>query len=305
MKGAARALVWFKRSAQQGHAIAQFQVALAYDRGIGVKADKPQAILWYKKSAQQNWTCPDDNHHHNGFRPAQSNLAAMYYCGRGVPVDKPQAKLLWEKAAQQGHVASIYELAGLCRDDTEDARGEWNSEAAQLFKKAADLGHAGAMKELALQADVDRDYAEGLHWWTELAESLAMKGGANAVHVAMKLAAHVAMRDVALASLWVQKAKDEGFEDETMVACAHGIEYGFQQFCTKWAAGIISLSLGKLETHEPGTLPQSHDCCSIERVASNLVGAHECMPPAEHVCSFLLLRVKLSPLFTHHQLRPL
>ncbi|GHT40295.1 hypothetical protein AGMMS49921_01440 [Endomicrobiia bacterium] len=44
---------WFKKSAEQGNAKAQYNLGLMYDKGEGVKQDYKEAVDWYKKAALQ------------------------------------------------------------------------------------------------------------------------------------------------------------------------------------------------------------------------------------------------------------
>jgi len=71
--------------AEQGHAIAQFNLALLYHSGLGVDLDEAKAVSWYKKSAK------------NGYYKAQEYLAVGYREGWfGLPKDSKQASY-WEK----------------------------------------------------------------------------------------------------------------------------------------------------------------------------------------------------------------
>ena len=71
--------------AEQGHAIAQFNLALLYHSGLGVDLDEARAVSWYKKSAK------------NGYYKAQEYLAVGYREGWfGLPKDSKQASY-WEK----------------------------------------------------------------------------------------------------------------------------------------------------------------------------------------------------------------
>jgi TPR repeat protein len=71
--------------AEQGHAIAQFNLALLYHSGLGVDLDEARAVDWYKKSAS------------NGYYRAQEYLAVGYREGWfGLPKDSKQASY-WEK----------------------------------------------------------------------------------------------------------------------------------------------------------------------------------------------------------------
>jgi len=66
-------------SAEKGDAKAQYNLALIYDRGIGVKNDDSKALKWYRLAAEQ------------GYAEAQYNLGMMYYFGKGVDQDNIKA----------------------------------------------------------------------------------------------------------------------------------------------------------------------------------------------------------------------
>jgi TPR repeat protein len=44
---------WYRLAAAQGHAVAQFNLALLYVHGQGVEQDYVQAYLWFSLSAEQ------------------------------------------------------------------------------------------------------------------------------------------------------------------------------------------------------------------------------------------------------------
>jgi TPR repeat protein len=44
---------WYKKAAEQGHAVAQFNLGICYDNGNGVKKDREEAARWFKKAADQ------------------------------------------------------------------------------------------------------------------------------------------------------------------------------------------------------------------------------------------------------------
>jgi len=72
--------------AAQGHAIAQFNLALLYHRGLGVKPDEAKAVSLYHQSAE------------NGYHKAQEFLAVGYREGWfGLPVDLKKANYWQQK----------------------------------------------------------------------------------------------------------------------------------------------------------------------------------------------------------------
>lgn len=86
----AKAFEWWQKSAHQGHAVAQSNLGVMYDKGHGVRQDYQKAIEWYTKSANQ------------GYAEAQFNLGAMYYNGHGVRQNKSTAKRYFGQACDHG-----------------------------------------------------------------------------------------------------------------------------------------------------------------------------------------------------------
>lgn len=84
--------------AEQGHADAQFNVALMYDNGWGVAQDPQHAANWYFKAAQQ------------GYVQAQFNLGVAYSFGEGVPHDDREAVKWYRRAAEQGNADAQHGL---------------------------------------------------------------------------------------------------------------------------------------------------------------------------------------------------
>ena len=48
------ALIWFKKSSDQGFAEAQYNLASMYENGVGTIKNLNKAIFWYRKAAGQN-----------------------------------------------------------------------------------------------------------------------------------------------------------------------------------------------------------------------------------------------------------
>jgi hypothetical protein len=69
------AVQWYRRAADQGDAVAQFNLGVRYDNGQGVPQNYEEAARWYRLAAQQ------------GQARAQSNLGVLYANGQGVPKD--------------------------------------------------------------------------------------------------------------------------------------------------------------------------------------------------------------------------
>jgi TPR repeat protein len=88
-------------NAEQGEAIAQFNLGYIYEKGYGITQDYTEALKWYRKSAEQ------------GDASAQFSLGYMYEKGRGVPASHKKAIEWYRKAAAQGDEEAINRLKAL------------------------------------------------------------------------------------------------------------------------------------------------------------------------------------------------
>ena len=85
------AVKWFRRAAEQGHAMAQNNLGFMYEKGRGVTQNYPEALQWYRRAAEQ------------GHADAQNNLGAMYANGHGVTVNRVLAHALYNLAKSLGN----------------------------------------------------------------------------------------------------------------------------------------------------------------------------------------------------------
>jgi TPR repeat protein len=121
------ALQLYRPHAEQGLAVAQFNVGLMYDMGQGVLQNYSEAVKWYRLAADQGR--PDAQYQlghlyykhekyaeaakwfrlaaDQGRADAQSNLGAMYAEGEGGPQDFVQALKWFILAAAQNHNDAI------------------------------------------------------------------------------------------------------------------------------------------------------------------------------------------------------
>jgi TPR repeat protein len=84
--------------AEQGYAVAQYNLGLLYSNGQGVPKDDAQARQWYEKAANQ------------GHADAQVNLGRLYDYGRGVPQDYKMAVYWFRLSANQGNAMALTQL---------------------------------------------------------------------------------------------------------------------------------------------------------------------------------------------------
>ncbi len=97
----AEAFAWFQKAAEAGHADGQHRLAVAYAYGIATDQNLGEAIRWYRAAAEQ------------GHVESQYALGMSYHYGIGVEENIDEARQWYEKAAAQGHEKSIEEAATL------------------------------------------------------------------------------------------------------------------------------------------------------------------------------------------------
>jgi TPR repeat protein len=131
----------FKASAEQGNALAQFNLGFMYDNGLSIPRDYSEAAKWYCKAAEQ------------GHIDAQYHLGVMYAAGRGVKKDFAEAVKWYRKAAEHGHVDAQYHL-GVMYATGRGVRQDF-TEAAKWYRKAAEHGNVSAESQL------EKMYASG------------------------------------------------------------------------------------------------------------------------------------------------
>lgn len=97
----ATALAEFRRLAEEGNFVAQYNLGIMYANGQGVPRDLVEAATWFDKAAK------------GGDARAQFNLGNMYARGQGVPQDLSRAADWYAKAAEQGLADAQYGLGRL------------------------------------------------------------------------------------------------------------------------------------------------------------------------------------------------
>jgi TPR repeat protein len=100
-KNDAEAVKWFRKAADQGYAVGQYNLGIMYANGRGVERNDAEAVKWYKKAAEQ------DN------LDAMCNLGLMYEQKRaGFNLNSAGEAMAWyQKAADKGHAGAQYNLA--------------------------------------------------------------------------------------------------------------------------------------------------------------------------------------------------
>jgi TPR repeat protein len=148
------ALKWLRASSAQGNLDAEFLLGYLYEHGQGVPQDYAQAAENYRNAALQ------------GHSSAENNLASLHQHGQGVPKDMGKAFEWYLASAQHGNpvgqcnLATLYYLGAGTRRDYK--------EAAKWFRAAAVSGSAEAQNSLGVSyykgLGVALDYTEAARW---------------------------------------------------------------------------------------------------------------------------------------------
>ncbi|MEE8386995.1 MAG: tetratricopeptide repeat protein [Acidiferrobacterales bacterium] len=130
-----QALRIWRPMAEAGHTLAQYNLGVAYARGLGVERDVLVASSWWKRSALQ------------GNPDASYNLGLVYARGDGgIAPDMTRAAHWWQQAAIHGDAAAQFNLGMMY------ARGEGVQQdietAMHWWQLSADQGFNGAKKML-------------------------------------------------------------------------------------------------------------------------------------------------------------
>lgn len=123
--------------ANQGVPMAQYDLGVCYNNGLGVEQNPQTAAQWFFKAAQQ------------ADGDAQFALGRLYLEGRGVPQTDDAARKWFEVAAEHGHAASQNQMgylymSGSCGVEKNPMM------AMQWWLESAENGFPEAMFNLAL-----------------------------------------------------------------------------------------------------------------------------------------------------------
>ena len=142
-------------AARRGLAEAQFELGVAYDRGLGVTQNHATAAGWYQRAAEQ------------GLTDAQYNLATLYDEGLGTPRDLERARDWYMRAADAGEARAMNNLGYIYEKGLAGVRDYGN--AVVWYRRAAEQGLAIAQSNLAalhyLGRGVARDYEQSYRWY--------------------------------------------------------------------------------------------------------------------------------------------
>ncbi len=125
---------WFRKAAEQGHAVAQYNLGAMYYEGEGVVQSDNEAVKWFREAAEQ------------GLAEAQQDLGNLYYTGKVVVQSNNEAVKWYRKAAEQGFIDAQFCLGSMYYEGKGVVQS--NNDAAKWFRKAAEQGDVDAQNKL-------------------------------------------------------------------------------------------------------------------------------------------------------------
>ncbi|KAF9921931.1 hypothetical protein FBU30_008008 [Linnemannia zychae] len=202
---------WYHLSALQGIADAQFKVAQAYDRGIGVGMDETKAVEWLTRATNQ------------GLASAQYFLGVSYRDGRGVVQNFSKALECFLKAAEKGYLGAqielfkVYEYGWGVPQDRAKAT-EWCLKAAEQGDMSAQIRVAKAYEE---GIGVAIDHNKAITWYAKAAEK-GDKGAQSKVAEAYEKGKYVPQGDLTSQNWYLHAIEQRGPQAIFKLAVAFG-----------------------------------------------------------------------------------
>jgi TPR repeat protein len=170
-----------KKKAEEGDAVAQFNIAVFYENGLGVPKNSAEAQKWFRKAEDQRMlglsrTLPDfadtEKKAEAGDAFAQQNLGVMFQNGINVKQDTDEAVKWYRKAADQGNVNAQVIIANIYANGLGVPKN--SAEALKWYRKAAEQGNEFGQNYIGYKyrngEGVPKDSAEAVKWYRLSAE---------------------------------------------------------------------------------------------------------------------------------------
>ncbi len=168
-KDYAKAVYWFRKSAEQDNVNALSWLGSCYYSGEGVDRDYSQAIYWDRKAAER------------GNMYAQNRMGIYYYDAKGVEKDYAKAAYWYRKAGEQGHT-NASRMLGVCYYYGYGIEQDF-VKAVEWFRKSAEAGSSDAQSWLGACYQEGnggtKDLQEAVKWYRKSADQGNVYGLTN------------------------------------------------------------------------------------------------------------------------------
>lgn len=181
------AVEWFLRALEWDYKKAHVQLAVHYERGLGVERDLDEAVIQYREAAKAGYESasirfaralkkgrfgmtPDPERAQylagkaivslkkkaaDGSGSAAKMLGRLYRDGEFVEANFETSEQWLRRSSQLGDTGGMHDLANLILARSENEKSQ--QEALGWLRRAADLGHGGAMTALG-RLHLKQDY---------------------------------------------------------------------------------------------------------------------------------------------------
>lgn len=152
------ALRYWMPLARDGNALAENNLGVMYQRGLGVAQDFQKARFWFEKAANQN------------LGEAKVNLGLLFFDGSGVPQDYEKAFTLFSSAARE-KIPEALHMLGLQMYSGLGVPVDFQ-QAFQNFKDSALLGYPESQYMMAYiyqAGDLGRERPDLAYVWSKIA----------------------------------------------------------------------------------------------------------------------------------------
>ena len=140
------AVLLYKKAAEKGNAMAQYELGLCYEGGIGVKKDNNEAKKWLRRAAEQGHA--EAQYNLGIFYVAYGLAGAMLNYGDKHDDDAVEAIKWFSKAAEQGHAEAQFVLGSIYEKGVEGIVKQDKTEAVKWYNAAAEQGDENAKAAL-------------------------------------------------------------------------------------------------------------------------------------------------------------
>ncbi|HJW43258.1 MAG TPA: hypothetical protein VJ463_02310 [Geothrix sp.] len=155
--GVTDALPFYRRAAEGGFPMAQYNLAYCYYEGRGLDRNYSEAERWFLRSAE------------GGYTEAMIQLSYMYSKADGVRADGRKAIAWARRAADLGSADGFYNLAWCYDGGVREANDP--AAAEKYYLEAARLGHADAMHNVGFLYGEGKlgapDYQKARYWYEQ------------------------------------------------------------------------------------------------------------------------------------------
>jgi localization factor PodJL len=187
-----------REAAEQGNALALFEIGNRYADGRGVEANMEEAARWYEMAAEKD------------LAVAQYKIGSFYEKGNGVQRNVAQAESWYDRAAEQCNAAAMHNLGVLLAMGASGATD--NETAAHWFLKAAEFGVTDSQFNMGILAakgiGMEQDLKEGYKWFALVADAGDEDAAAKRDEIAELLSPDQLEKAQAAATLWRARTPD-------------------------------------------------------------------------------------------------